>query len=82
MKAAHKSKNMTLADLREFPNADEEKQNEIKAYIDGIRDPQTRLMFELHFLRGLSYRQTAKMIGSGITRYCVYRRILRHTRNH
>jgi DNA-directed RNA polymerase specialized sigma24 family protein len=77
MKAAHKSKDMTLADLREFPNADEEKQNEIKAYIDGIRDPQTRLMFELHFLRGLSYRQTAALLGR-MSRDCVYRRIRRY----
>lgn len=68
---------MTLADLREFQNADAEKQNEIKAYIDGIRDPQTRLMFELHFLRGLSYRQTAAMLGR-MSRDCVYRRIRRY----
>lgn len=68
---------MTLADLREFQNADAEKQNEIKAYIDGIRDPQTRLMFELHFLRGLSYRQTAALLGR-MSRDCVYRRIRRY----
>lgn len=69
---------MTLADLREFPNADEKKQNEIKAYIDGIRDPQTRLMFELHFLRGLSYQITARMIGGGITKSCVVMRVRRY----
>ncbi len=68
---------MTLADLREFQNADAKKQNEIKAYIDGIRDPQTRLMFELHFLRGLSYRQTAALLGR-MSRDCVYRRIRRY----
>lgn len=73
---------MTPAELRTFPNADPETKALIIAYISEISDPQTRLMFELHFLRGLSYRQTAKMIGGGITRYCVYRRILRHTRSH
>lgn len=72
---------MTPAELRTFPNADPETKTQIIAYIDSIADPQTRLMFELHFLRGLSYRQTAKMIGNSITRYCVYRRISRHTRN-
>lgn len=73
---------MTPAELRTFPNADPETKVQIIAYISEISDPQTRLMFELHFLRGLSYRQTAKMIGNGITRYCVYRRISRHTRSH
>lgn len=69
---------MTLADLREFPHADEKKQNEIKAYIDGIQDPQTRLMFELHFIGGLSYSQTARELGGGMTRYCVYCRVKRY----
>lgn len=69
---------MTPAELRMFPNADPETKALIIAYIDSISDPQTRLMFELHFLRGLSYRQTAKMLGSGMSRQCVYNRIHRH----
>lgn len=69
---------MTPAELRTFPNADPETKTQIIAYIDSIADPQTRLMFELHFLRGLSYRQTAKMLGGGMSRQCVYNRIHRH----
>lgn len=69
---------MTPAELRTFPNADPEAKTQIIAYISEISDPQTRLMFELHFLRGLSYRQTAKMLGGGMSRQCVYNRIHRH----
>ena len=69
---------MTPAELRTFPNADPETKVLIIAYISEISDPQTRLMFELHFLRGLSYRQTAKMLGGGMSRQCVYNRIHRH----
>ena len=69
---------MTPAVLRTFPNADPETKTQIIAYISEISDPQTRLMFELHFLRGLSYRQTAKMLGGGMSRQCVYNRIHRH----
>lgn len=72
---------MTPAELRTFPTANPETKAQIIAYISEISDPQTRLMFELHFLRRLSYRQTAEMLGGGITRYCVYRRILRYTRS-
>lgn len=69
---------MTPAELRTFPNTDPETKTQIIAYISEISDPQTRLMFELHFLRGLSYRQTAKMLGGGMSRQCVYNRIHRH----
>lgn len=69
---------MTPAELRTFPNANPETKALIIAYISEISDPQTRLMFELHFLRGLSYRQTAKMLGGGMSRQCVYNRIHRH----
>ncbi len=69
---------MTPAELRTFPNADPETKTQIITYISEISDPQTRLMFELHFLRGLSYRQTAKMLGGGMSRQCVYNRIHRH----
>ena len=69
---------MTPAELRTFPNADPETKTQIIAYISEISDPQTRLMFELHFLRGLSYRQTAKMLGGGMSRECVCSRIKRY----
>lgn len=68
---------MTPAELRTFPNADPETKAQIIAYISEIPDPQTRQMFELHFLRGLSYRQTAKMLGDGMSRECVHMRIRR-----
>ena len=68
---------MRLSELRAFPTADDETREKIVSYIEGIRDPQTRQMFELHFLRGLSYKQTADMLG-GMSRECVYMRIIRH----
>lgn len=68
---------MTPAELRMFPNADPEAKAQIIAYISEIPDPQTRQMFELHFLRGLSYRQTAALLGR-MSRDCVYRRIRRY----
>jgi DNA-directed RNA polymerase specialized sigma24 family protein len=71
---------MTPAELRTFPNADPDTKAQIIAYISDISDPQTRLMFELHFLRGLSYRQTAEMLGGGMSRECVHMRIRRFIR--
>lgn len=71
---------MTLLELKAFPNADEEEKARIIGYIDAIPDPQTRQMFELHFLRGLSYRQTAEMLGNGMSRECVHMRVRRFIR--
>ena len=71
---------MTLSELKAFPNADEEEKARIIGYIGAIPDPQTRQMFELHFLRGLSYRQTAEMLGGGMSRECVHIRIRRFIR--
>ncbi len=39
----------------------------IGAFIDGIRDDQTRMIFRLRFLRGLLWRQVAQVIGGGNT---------------
>lgn len=39
----------------------------IGAFIDGIRDDQTRMIFRLRFLRGLLWRQVAGVIGGGNT---------------
>lgn len=69
---------MTLSELKAFPTADHEIKARIIGYIDAIPDPQTRQMFELHFLRGLSYRQTAEMLGGSMSRQCVYNRIHRY----
>lgn len=73
---------MKLSELRTFPTADDETREKIVSYIEGIRDPQTRQMFELHFLRGLSYKQVANMLGGGVTRYCIYRRVKRYVEKH
>ena len=54
---------MTPAELRTFPNADPETKAQIIAYISEILDPQTRQMFELNFLGGLPYSQTAALLG-------------------
>lgn len=70
---------MTLSELKSFSEADEETKVRIIKYISAIPDPQTRQMFELHFLRGLSYRQVAKMLGGGMTRKCVFNRISRYS---
>lgn len=71
---------MTPAELRTFPNADSKTKARIIAYISEISDPQTRLMFELHFLRGLSYQMTARMIGGGVTKSCVVMRVRREAK--
>ena len=39
----------------------------IAAYIDSIKDDQTRMIFRLRFLRGLLWRQVAAVIGGGNT---------------
>lgn len=72
---------MTLSELKKFPLADDETRERIVNYIEGIPDPQTRQMFELHFLRGLSYRQVAEMLGGGMSRECVHSRIARYNKN-
>lgn len=68
---------MTIARLATYKIADEETRAEIETYIAGIEDPQTREMFELHFLRGLSYSQTAREIKGKISCSCVKMRITR-----
>lgn len=73
---------MTIKTLGAYAVADERTRREIEQYIENIADPQTRQMFELHFLRGLSYKQTADMLGGGITRYCIYRRVKRYAEKH
>lgn len=39
----------------------------ISLWIDGIRDDQTRMIFRLRFLRGMSWKRVAAVIGGGNT---------------
>lgn len=67
----------TLARYRE-PDCSEEQRREIERYIEDIPDPQTREMFRLHFIDGLSYAKTAAELGGGMGRQCVFDRIRRY----
>lgn len=67
----------TLAHYRE-PDCSEEQRREIERYIDDIPDPQTREMFRLHFIDGLSYAKTAAELGGGMGRMCVFHRVHRY----
>ena len=40
-----------------------ESEAQILPYITGIRDNQTRLVFRLRFLRGLTWKEVARVIG-------------------
>lgn len=53
---------------------------EIEKFIYSIPDPQTREMFRLHFVCGLSYSQTARVLYGGMSRHCVISRIRRYKR--
>ena len=67
----------TLAQYRE-PDCTAELREEIEQYIAEIDDPQTREMFRLHFVEGLSYAKTAAKLGGGMGRMCVFSRIHRY----
>lgn len=69
---------MTISRLATYKIADEERRAEIEQYIDGITDPQTREMFRLHFLEGLSYSRTAAKVGGKMSGSGVAKRISRH----
>lgn len=69
---------MTISRLATYKIADQQTRAEIEEYIAAIEDPQTREMFELHFLRGLSYSQTAAKVGGKMSGSGVAKRISRH----
>ena len=71
---------MTLKQLATYPAAAPPVRESIERYIADIPDPQTREMFRLHFVCGLSYSQTARVLGGGMSRYCVYQRVKRYRR--
>ena len=73
---------MTLQELAVYKTADEGRRREIESYIADIPDPQTREMFRLHFIEGMSYSRVAERLGGGMSRECVYSRIHRCAKRH
>jgi DNA-directed RNA polymerase specialized sigma24 family protein len=72
---------MTYKKLKNYHTAGKRERAEIEQYIYGIDDPQTRDMFYLHFISGYSYSQTAKHLGGGMTKDCVFARVKRFLEN-
>lgn len=72
---------MTIQTLASYHSADQETRAEILSYIAWIPDDETRMIFVLHFLRGLSYAKTAKEVGY-LTKSCVYKRVKRYVKKH
>ena len=72
---------MNIKTLGAYHVSDERTRREIEQYIYGIDDPQTRDMFYLHFIAGYSYSQTAKHLGGGMTKDCVFVRVKRYVEN-
>lgn len=72
---------MTYKKLKRYHTAGKRERAEIEQYIYGIDDPQTRDMFYLHFISGYSYSQTAKHLGGGMTKDCVFARVKRFLKN-
>ena len=72
---------MTYKKLKSYHTAGKHERAEIEQYIYGISDPQTRDMFYLHFIAGYSYSQTAKHLGGGMTKDCVFVRVKRYIEN-
>lgn len=56
-------------------------QRACEEYIRGIEDWQTRKIFELHFIKGKTYLQTAIACGLGHKMDCVKKRIYRYVEN-
>ncbi len=71
---------MTLREIAMYHTADEPTRREIEQYIEDITDPQTREMFRLHFVEGLSYAKTAVRLNPKMGRMCVFNRIHRYKR--
>ena len=72
---------MTYKKLKRYHTAGKRERAEIEQYIYGIDDPQTRDMFYLHFISEYSYSQTAKHLGGGMTKDCVFARVKRFLEN-
>lgn len=72
---------MTISTLASYHEADQQTRAEIVIFIAGIPDDETRRIFTLHFVQGLSYSKTAKMIGY-MTKGCVHMRVQRYMKRH
>ena len=73
---------MNLHEIAAYRTADEQTRREIERCIDSLPDPQTREMFRLHFIEGMSYSRVAERLGGGMSRECVYSRIHRCAKRH
>ena len=49
----------------------EQEEKRISAFIDSIRDEQTRMIFRLRFIRGLLWREVAEVVGGQNTEQSV-----------
>ena len=60
-----------IADLRGIVEANIQRcfyeLNRLNRYIDGVDDPQMRLILSLRFINGLHWQQVAESIGNGYT---------------
>ncbi len=56
------------------------KKSEIEHYVNGISDPQTREIFRLRFIKGLTWVQVAVRIGGNTEDSC-RKRVMRYFRN-
>lgn len=72
---------MNIKTLGAYHVSDERTRREIEKFVYDIEDPQTRDMFYLHFITGYSYSQTAKHLGGGVTKDCVFARVKRYLEN-
>lgn len=55
-----------------------EKEREIERFISTIEDSQVSLIIRLHYLRGMTWRETAQIIDGGNTKYGVIMRVRRY----
>lgn len=68
---------MTIETLKSYCSADQQTREEILSFIAWIPDEETRMIFALHFVKGLSYSKTAKKFGY-MTKSCVHKRVKRY----
>lgn len=54
----------------------------IRTFIDSIPDSQTRIILRLHFLRGLTWREVAEMMGRKYSQDTIRQTVYRCLKNH
>lgn len=72
---------MTIETLQSYHRADQKTREEILSFIAWIPDDETRMIFVLHFLKGLSYAKIAKKTGY-LTKSCAHMRVKRYVKKH